>query len=85
MKPQALTIQKVQAKSEKSHPSLFALTWPIFIEISLYMLMGSAEKCGFILEGRLRKVRYYQGDYYDSMRYGMLREEWQSLPHHSFE
>ncbi|MGX7380574.1 MATE family efflux transporter [Bacillus sp. S2(2019)] len=43
MKPQALTIQKVQAKSEKSHPSLFALTWPIFIEISLYMLMGSAD------------------------------------------
>ncbi|WP_432414468.1 MATE family efflux transporter [Bacillus altitudinis] len=43
MKPLALTIQKVQAKSEKSHPSLFALTWPIFIEISLYMLMGSAD------------------------------------------
>ncbi|WP_349925647.1 MATE family efflux transporter [Bacillus altitudinis] len=43
MKPQALTIQKVQAKNEKSHPSLFALTWPIFIEISLYMLMGSAD------------------------------------------
>lgn len=43
MKPQALTIQKVQAKSEKSHPSLFALTWPIFIEISLYMLMGGAD------------------------------------------
>ncbi|WP_368774975.1 MATE family efflux transporter [Bacillus aerius] len=43
MKPQALTIQKVQAKTEKSHPSLFALTWPIFIEISLYMLMGSAD------------------------------------------
>ncbi|MFP3749187.1 MATE family efflux transporter [Bacillus altitudinis] len=43
MKPQALTIQKVQAKSEKFHPSLFALTWPIFIEISLYMLMGSAD------------------------------------------
>ncbi|MDG3044106.1 MATE family efflux transporter [Bacillus sp. B6(2022)] len=43
MKPQALTIQKVQAKSEKSHPSLFALTWPIFIEISLYMLMGSSD------------------------------------------
>lgn len=43
MKPQTLTIQKVQAKSEKSHPSLFALTWPIFIEISLYMLMGSAD------------------------------------------
>ncbi|MBU8967403.1 GNAT family N-acetyltransferase [Bacillus altitudinis] len=48
-------------------------------------MMRCAEKCGFILEGRLRKVRYYQGAYYDSMRYGMLREEWQSLPNHSFE
>lgn len=48
-------------------------------------MMRCAEKCGFILEGRLRKVRYYQGAYYDSMRYGMLREEWETLPHHSFE
>ncbi|MEF3087811.1 GNAT family protein [Bacillus altitudinis] len=48
-------------------------------------MMRCAEKCGFILEGRLRKVRYYQGEYYDSMRYGMLREEWQSLPNLSFE
>ncbi|OLP63685.1 hypothetical protein BACPU_29060 [Bacillus pumilus] len=43
MKPQAMPIQKSQTKSEKSHPSLFAFTWPIFIEISLYMLMGSAD------------------------------------------
>ncbi|KEP25001.1 MATE family efflux transporter [Bacillus zhangzhouensis] len=43
MKPQTLPFQKVQAKNERSHPSLFALTWPIFIEISLYMLMGSAD------------------------------------------
>ncbi|MCM2987623.1 MATE family efflux transporter [Bacillus safensis] len=43
MKSQSLSYQKVQAKDEKTHPSLFALTWPIFIEISLYMLMGSAD------------------------------------------
>ncbi|MEH7649716.1 MATE family efflux transporter [Bacillus safensis] len=43
MKPQTLSYEKVQAKGEKTHPSLFALTWPIFIEISLYMLMGSAD------------------------------------------
>lgn len=48
-------------------------------------MMRCAEKCGFTLEGRLRKVRYYQGEYYDSMRYGMLREEWQSLLQHSTE
>ncbi|KPN13209.1 MATE family efflux transporter [Bacillus australimaris] len=43
MKSQTLSYQKVQAKNERNHPSLFALTWPIFIEISLYMLMGSAD------------------------------------------
>ncbi|TDU16585.1 MATE family efflux transporter [Bacillus sp. BK450] len=43
MKPQTLSYEKVQVKGEKTHPSLFALTWPIFIEISLYMLMGSAD------------------------------------------
>ncbi|KIL10435.1 MATE family efflux transporter [Bacillus safensis] len=43
MKSQTLAYEKVQAKDEKTHPSLFALTWPIFIEISLYMLMGSAD------------------------------------------
>ncbi|BBP88380.1 hypothetical protein BsIDN1_19980 [Bacillus safensis] len=42
MKSQTLSYEKVQAKDEKTHPSLFALTWPIFIEISLYMLMGGA-------------------------------------------
>jgi RimJ/RimL family protein N-acetyltransferase len=40
-------------------------------------MMRCAEKCGFTLEGRLRKVRYYNGTYYDSMRYGVLREEWE--------
>ncbi|MDM5297463.1 GNAT family protein [Bacillus pumilus] len=48
-------------------------------------MMRCAEKCGFTLEGRLRKVRYYQGEYYDSMRYGILREEWENLPRHSSE
>ncbi|MEC1413401.1 MATE family efflux transporter [Bacillus safensis] len=43
MKSQTLSYENVQAKDEKTHPSLFALTWPIFIEISLYMLMGSAD------------------------------------------
>ncbi|MGE6630929.1 GNAT family N-acetyltransferase [Bacillus sp. NPDC077027] len=42
-------------------------------------MMRCAEKCGFTLEGRLRKVRYYQEKYYDSMRYGILREEWVSI------
>ncbi|MBM7096329.1 MULTISPECIES: GNAT family N-acetyltransferase [Alteribacter] len=37
------------------------------------------EKIGMKLEGRLRKVRYYNGKYYDSIRMGVLREEWADI------
>lgn len=30
-------------KTAPQHLSLFTLTWPIFIEVSLYMLMGNAD------------------------------------------
>jgi len=40
-------------------------------------MMACAEKMGFKQEARLRKVRFYQGVYYDSVKYGVLREEWQ--------
>lgn len=36
-----------------------------------------AMKLGMQQEARIRKVRYYQGMYYDSIRMGMLREEWE--------
>jgi acetyltransferase, GNAT family len=39
-------------------------------------MMVVAEKIGFLKEGQIRKVRYYQGHYYDSLKYGVLREEW---------
>lgn len=35
-----------------------------------------AEKLGLKEEARLRKVRFYQDVYYDSMKYGILRDEW---------
>lgn len=35
------------------------------------------EKLGMTMEGRIRKVRYYNGEYYDSIRMGLLREEWE--------
>jgi RimJ/RimL family protein N-acetyltransferase len=35
-----------------------------------------AEKLGMQMEGRMRKCRYYNGVYYDSIRMGILREEW---------
>ncbi|MEG9298587.1 GNAT family protein [Mangrovibacillus sp. Mu-81] len=41
-------------------------------------MMKAAEKIGMKLEGRMRKCRYYNGVYYDSIRMGMIREEWES-------
>lgn len=35
-----------------------------------------AEKTGMKEEGRIRKCRLYKGVYYDSIKMGMLREEW---------
>lgn len=39
-------------------------------------MMKCAEAIGMKQEARIRKVRYYQGKYFDSIRYGILREEW---------
>lgn len=39
-------------------------------------MMALARKIGFQEEGRIRQVRYWQGYYYDSMKYGVLRSEW---------
>ncbi len=39
-------------------------------------MMSLALKLGFEQEARLRKVRYYQGKYYDSVKFGVLRSEW---------
>src|SRR5690606_26614556 len=36
------------------------------------------EKLGMTMEGRMRKCRYYNGVYYDSIRMGLLREEWEN-------
>jgi RimJ/RimL family protein N-acetyltransferase len=42
-------------------------------------MIRCAEKLGMQMEGRIRKVRYWQGEYYDSIRMGVLREEWEAL------
>ena len=39
-------------------------------------MMRVGEKIGMQQEARIRKVRFYDGNYYDSIRMGMLREEW---------
>ena len=42
-------------------------------------MMKLAEKLGLLCEARIRKVRYYNGIYYDSIKYGILREEFNSI------
>jgi RimJ/RimL family protein N-acetyltransferase len=36
-----------------------------------------AKKIGMIEEGRIRKARIVRGKYYDSVKMGILREEWE--------
>lgn len=38
-------------------------------------MMRLGEKVGMQLEGRIRKVRYWENQYWDSIKYGILREE----------
>ncbi|WP_143287011.1 GNAT family N-acetyltransferase [Caenibacillus caldisaponilyticus] len=40
-------------------------------------MLKVGEKLGMVMEARIRKCRLYQGQFYDSVRYGMLREEWE--------
>jgi len=40
-------------------------------------MMGLAEKMGFKKEAEFRKARIVEGKYYDSVSYGILREEWE--------
>ncbi|MFQ3546047.1 GNAT family protein [Halobacillus rhizosphaerae] len=41
-------------------------------------MMHVGKKLGMKLEGRLRKCRFFEGTFYDSIRMGILREEWES-------
>lgn len=41
-------------------------------------MMRVAEKLGMQLEALIRKVRFHEGTYYDSIRMGVLREEWEA-------
>jgi len=39
-------------------------------------MMHLATAIGLNLEGRIPQVRYWQGQYYDSVKYGILRSDW---------
>ena len=47
-------------------------------------MMRLAEKLGYQEEARRRKARIVEGKYYDSMGYGVLREEWVARYPHGF-
>ncbi len=34
------------------------------------------EKLGFTKEAQIRQVRFWQNKYWDSIKYGVLRDEW---------
>jgi putative hydrolase of HD superfamily len=63
---------------------LFA-AFPTIVRLDLQTWSGNvgmmrlAAKLGFRLEGQFRKARIVDGAYYDSMCYGILREEWMEL------
>lgn len=38
-------------------------------------MLRVSEKVGLLHEGTIRQVRYWQGTYYDSVKYGVLRSE----------
>jgi RimJ/RimL family protein N-acetyltransferase len=42
-------------------------------------MIKTGMKLGMTMEARLRKCRYYDGTFYDSIRMGLLREEWEAL------
>ncbi|EST11414.1 GNAT family N-acetyltransferase [Sporolactobacillus laevolacticus] len=48
-------------------------------------MMKLAEKLGYTKEACFRKARIVDGKYYDSIGYGVLREEWETMHPEGFE
>lgn len=42
-------------------------------------MLALGEKLGMTLEAKVRQVRFYEGKYYDSIKYGILREEYEKM------
>ncbi|GGE62774.1 GNAT family N-acetyltransferase [Priestia taiwanensis] len=59
--------------STKDIPRIGLTTWS-----GNERMMVVAEKVGMQVEGRMRHCREYNGKRYDSIRMGMLREEWEA-------
>lgn len=61
-------------RSESNFVRLDARTWS-----GNQGMMRLASKLGFQREAVFRKARIVQGEYYDGLGYGILREEWKNL------
>jgi len=48
-------------------------------------MMKLAEKLGYMLEATFRKAHIVNGEYYDGIGYGVLREEWETLYPNGFQ
>lgn len=48
----------------------------------IHRMIRVGEKLGMQMEARLRKCRYIIGTYFDSIRMGILREEWAAKVSH---
>lgn len=42
-------------------------------------MMRLAAACGMVEEARVRKARIVRGEYYDAIKMGILREEWETI------
>lgn len=42
-------------------------------------MINLAARCGMMEEARVRKARIVRGEYYDAIKMGILREEWEAL------
>jgi tRNA-Thr(GGU) m(6)t(6)A37 methyltransferase TsaA len=70
---EALSLWVDHVMSTKDIPRIGLTTWS-----GNERMMAVAEKIGMQLEGRMRHCREYNGKRYDSIRMGMLREEWEA-------
>ncbi len=48
----------------------------VLIVVNIIASAHVLEKLGLKLEGRLREKEYFKGRWWDTLMYGMLKEEW---------
>ena len=69
---QALRLWINQVFERSALPHVGLTTWSGNVR-----MMKVAENVGLNLEARVPQVRYWQGQYWDSVKYGILRKDWQ--------